>query len=250
MWLYYYSHKGWSSMNKPYSVLFSNNRIGFPYIRNRLEEIINPDSKVVIIPWAYIFVDNGYIDTSEYFPRYGARYERELWYLREIGIEDKNVYIADYYADTPDRIKTEIENSDIIILPGGNPVSLKDKICELKLDEILRSYKNNIIGGSAGATTQFGKYFITEEQNEARGFQELDGMGLLDVDFMIDVHTDVYTSGEYEGNKEKYYSVLQQLANKYRNNIFGIYENGAILVNRENREYETFGDVKCFSYQG
>lgn len=239
---------GWNSLNKPYSVLFSNNQIGFPYIKNRLEEIINPDSKVVIIPWAFIFVDNGYIETSEYFPIYGARYERELCYLREIGIQDKNVYIADYYSDTPDRIKTEIENSKIIILPGGNPISLTNKICELKLDQTLRSYKNIIIGGSAGATTQFNKYFITEEQNEERGFQELDGLGLLGVDFMIDVHTDVYVSGEYEGNMEKYYSVLQQLANKYRNNIFGIYENGAIMVNRDSNEYEIFGDIACFNY--
>lgn len=233
-------------MAKPYSVLFSTNSIGFPHIKNRLEEIITPDCRVVIIPWALIFADNVYKDINDYFPRYGVRYEREMSYLREIGIKDSNVYIADYYADTPAKIKTEIENSEIIILPGGNPISLKDKLCELKLDETLRCYKNIIIGGSAGATTQFGKYFITEEQNEERGFQESDGLGIFDVDFMIDVHTDAYTSGEYEGNKEKYYSVLQQLVNKYKKNILGICDNGAILVNRESKEYEIFGNVKGF----
>lgn len=125
---------------------------------------------------------------------------------------------------------------------------LKNKLCGLGLDMTLRNYEKIIIGGSAGVTTQFKKYFITEEQNIPQIFQECDGLGILDVDFMIDVHTDDYTSGDYEKNKHKYYSVLQELANKYEKKILGICDDGAILVNRLNQQYEVFGRVIEFNF--
>jgi peptidase E len=212
-----------------------------------MEEIIEPDFRIVIIPWAFIYVDNGYIETEAYFPKYGPRYEREMTYLRELGLQDDNVYIADCYADTPMRIKSKIEKSDIVILTGGNPITLKDKICSLNIDTTLRNYENIIIGGSAGATTQFEKYFITEEQNYSREFQEYKGLGILHADYMIDVHTDVYTTGEYEKNKDKYYSVLQKLTKRYEKKILGICDTGALLVDRKNQTYEAYGNIIEFN---
>ena len=51
-----------------YSVLFSKIDIGFPYVVDKLKEIMNPNSKVVIIPWSFPTETNA-IGLENYFSK-------------------------------------------------------------------------------------------------------------------------------------------------------------------------------------
>ncbi|MGH4137806.1 Type 1 glutamine amidotransferase-like domain-containing protein [Clostridium sp.] len=185
-------------MSIQYNILFSTNSIGFPYIKDRLKSLVSSDDKVVIFPWAFPVEMSEKEFTEEYFPKYGQRYERSIGYLREFGIRDENVFIDNCYNDSVNKIQEKIASSNIIVLPGGNPVMLSAKILECGIQDVLNTYSNIIIGGSAGACVQLKRYFITEENNVPRGFQQLEGLGILDVDFIIDVHTNIHTTGENE----------------------------------------------------
>ena len=231
-------------MNIQYSILFSVNSTGFPNIKDRLKSLVSADDKVVIIPWSFPIEMSEKEFTEEYFPRYGRRYEREIGYLREVGIKDKNVFIANCYNNSVKKIKEEIASSNVIVLTSGNPVMLSSKIFEIDIQDELKNYSNIIIGGSAGTCIQFKTYFITEENNRPRGFQELQGIGILDVDFLTDVHTNIHTTGENQPNCKAYINKLKGLANYYHKDIYAISDDGAILVNRKTSQFEMFGDVK------
>lgn len=231
-------------MNNQYNILFSRNYIGFPYIKERLKHLVSSDDKVVIIPWAFPVEMSEKEFTEEYFPKYGQRYERSIGYLREFGITDDNVFIANCYNDSINEILEKISFSNIIILPGGNPVMLTSKILECGIQDVLNTYPNIIIGGSAGACVQLKRYFITEENNVPRGFQELEGLGILDVDFLIDVHTNIHTTGENEPNRKAYINKLKELAKHYNKDIYAISDDGAILVDRKTKDIEIFGNIE------
>ena len=100
------------------------------------------------------------------------------------------------------------------------------------------------MGGSAGACVQLKRYFITEENNVPRGFQQLEGVGILDVDFLIDVHTNIHTTGENEPNRKAYISKLKDFAKLYEKDIYAISDDGAILVDRKTNQFEVFGNVE------
>lgn len=234
-------------MSNQYNILFSRNHVGFTYIKDRLKPLISAEDKVIVFPWAFPIEMSEKEFVEEYFPRYGQRYERTIGYLREFGIKDENIFIANCYNDSVNKIKEEITSSNIIILPGGNPIMLTTKILECGIQDELAKYPNIIMGGSAGACVQLKKYFITEENNVPRGFQELDGLGLLNVDFLIDVHTNVHTTGENESNRNAYIKKLKGLTKHYNKDIYAISDDGAILINRKTNEFETFGNVEIIT---
>lgn len=231
-------------MNIQYSILFSMNSSGFIYIRDKLRSLISQDYKVVIIPWTFPVEMTEKEFAEGYFPRYGKRYEHHIGYLREFGIKDENVFIANCYDDSVTKIKEEIMSSNIIVLTGGNPVMLSAKIFELGIQDEIKNYPNIIIGESAGTCVQFGRYFITEENNRPRGFQELEGIGILDVDFLVDVHTNIHTTGENQQNQKAYINKLKGLGKHYHKDIYAISDQGAIVVDRKTNQFETFGNVK------
>jgi peptidase E len=231
-------------MSNQYNILFSTNSIGFPYIKDRLKALVSAEDKVVIFPWAFPVEMSEKEFTEEYFPKYGRRYEGSIGYLRELGIRDENVFIANCYNDSVDKIKEEIASANILVLPGGNPVMLAAKILECGIQDELKNYSNIIMGGSAGACIQFKSYFLTEENNVPRGFQELQGIGLLDVDFLIDVHTNIHTTGENQSNRKAYIDKLKGLAKHYNKEIYAISDDGAMLVHRKTNEFEIFGNVQ------
>ena len=121
---------------------------------------------------------------------------------------------------------------------------LAAKILECGIQDELSTYPNIIMGGSAGACVQFKKYFITEENNVPRGFQQLEGLGILDVDFVIDVHTNIHTTGENKLNRKAYINKLKELAKHYHKDIYAISDDGAILVDRKTNQFEVFGNVE------
>lgn len=173
-----------------YSILFSRIEVGMDIVLDRVKEIISPNSKVVILPWSFpVEIDEEKLE-NEFFKKGERRYNRYLNELKKLGIKEENVIVGNCYSDSKEYLKKIIKESDVLLLPGGNPEMFFDKILhdtELLYD--IKYYKGIIIGESAGTELQLKRYFITAKNNYYKYFAFYDGIGVLDDPFYIDVHT-------------------------------------------------------------
>ena len=103
----------------------------------------------------------------------------------------------------------------------------------------IKYYKGIIIGASAGADLQLKRYFITAKNNYYKYFAFYDGFGVLNDPFYLDVHSI---------NNKRYLDKLQNVANEKKKNVYAIFNDGAIIYNRETLELESYGNVLLFKY--
>lgn len=222
-----------------YSILVSKFDIVYDSIKEELKKIINTNMKVAIIPWAFpVEIDSDTLE-SEYFPVNGRRFNKYAKGLYELGIKLNNIYICNCYKDSKEKIKKEINDSDILVIPGGNPEMLFSKI--LHSTEILydiKNYKGIIIGESAGCELQLKRYFITKENNYYGYLAFYDGIGVLNDPFYMDVHTQ---------DTFEYKSQLIDVANKTKKTVYAIYDEGAIIYNRETNNFDIYGKVEIIN---
>lgn len=218
-----------------YSILLSKIE-GLELLRDRYLNILNENSKVVILPWAFATELNSDKLLNEYFKKNGERYNKYIKQLKSFGVNESNIQICDCYGQSNRELVKVIENSDVILLPGGNPEMLMSKILhKTELFYTLKRYKGIIIGESAGALLQLERYFITAKNNFYKYLAFYDGIGVLSNPFLIDVHSD---------DTEEYIEELQNIAQKTAKDIYAIYDNGAILYNRVDRKVECFGKTR------
>ena len=111
------------------------------------------------------------------------------------------------------------------------------KTIETEILYTIKHYKGIIIGFSAGADLQLKRYFITAKNNYYKYFAFYDGFGVLDDPFYIDVHSI---------NNKKYLSKLQKVANSKQKNVDAIFDDGAMIYNRDTKELEILGNVLTF----
>lgn len=222
-----------------YSVLLSKIEYGFPLIKNELKKVVAKDMKVVVLPWAFpTELDYEQLE-NEYFKKGEKKYNKYINSLLELGIKLENIKILNCY-DTKNyqKFKSDINNSDILVLPGGNPEMFFSKIVhETELLYEIKHYKGIIIGVSAGACLQFKRYFITAKNNYYKYFAFYDGLGVLNDSFYIDVHSI---------NNKYYLEKLSKIAKNTQKDVYAIYDDGAIIVNRKNNNIEIFGNVRIF----
>ena len=219
-----------------YSVFFSKIELGIDCIKDRLQEIITEESKVVILPWAFSVEINSEILLNDYFKVGEKRYLRYVNALKKIGIKEENILICDCYC--AENLKSIIKESDMIVIPGGNPEMLFQKIVhdtELLYD--LKYYKKIILGESAGALLQFKRYFITAKNNFYKYFAYYDGCGIINNSFYLDVHS---------SNNPFYVKKLREVAIEKSCPVYAIFDDGAILYQRESKEIETYGHVMVY----
>ena len=134
-----------------------------------------------------------------------------------------------------ENFKCDINSSDILLLPGGNPEMFFSKVVqETEVLYEIKHYKGIIIGESAGACLQFKRYFITAKNNYYKYFAFYDGFGVLNDPFYIDVHSI---------NNRFYMQSLSRISKKYQKKVYAIFNDGAILYNRKTNETELFGNV-------
>ena len=221
-----------------YSVLFSKIEFGMDFVSERLKELVKPNSKVVILPWAFPNEITSEEFEKEYFLVDGRKYNKYYNELKKIGISKENIIVCNPYKDTKDDLRKIIKNSDILLLPGGNPEMLFKKV--LHDTEILydiKYYQGIIIGESAGSELQLKRYFITAKNNYYKYFAFYDGFGVLDDPFYMDVHSI---------NDERYLEKLQEVANDKKKNVYAIFDDGALIYNRDSSKLEKFGNVLTF----
>lgn len=222
-----------------YSILFSRIEVGMDLVLDRVKEIIPNDAKVVILPWSFpVEIDSEKLE-NEFFKKGERRYNRYVNELKKVGIKEKNIIIGNCYSDTKEYLKDIIRESDVLLLPGGNPEMFFDKILhdtELLYD--IKYYKGMIIGESAGTELQLKRYFITAKNNFYKYFAFYDGIGVLDDPFYIDVHTI---------NNNSYLNKLAKVAKEKKKDVYAIYDDGALIYNRKTDKLEIYGHVIKFN---
>ena len=224
-----------------YSVLLSDYEKGMSLIKDRLSKMIDHNYKVVIISWAFPSEINKKIFEEEWFSVNGRRYNKYVGSLLKLGIKKENITILNCYDNTKD-FGSIIDNSDVILITGGNPEMLYSKVThETEILYNIKHYKGIIIGFSAGADLQLKRYFITAKNNYYKYFAFYDGFGVLNDPFYIDVHS---------MRNKKYLNKLQNVANEKKKNVYAIFDDGAIIYNRNSNDIEIFGNVLTFKPYG
>lgn len=208
-------------------------------VKNKLKKIINSNQKAVIIAWTFpTEIDKETFD-DVWFPKSGRRYNKYVGSLLKLGIIEENITILNCYdRDNFKNFKSIIDDSDILVITGGNPEMLYSKVTqETEILYNIKHYKGIIIGFSAGADLQLKRYFITAKNNYYKYFAFYDGFGVLDDPFYIDVHS---------VNNKRYLEKLQKVANTKKKNVYAIFDDGAMIYNRSTKGLERFGNVLTF----
>lgn len=222
-----------------YSILLSEYEKGMELVENKLKNNINPTQKAVIIAWSFPVEINKEIFDEEWFPKDGRRYNKYVGSLLKLGIKEENITVLNCYdKHNFKNFKSIIDNSDILVITGGNPEILYSKVTqETEILYNIKHYKGIIIGFSAGTCLQLKRYFITAKNNYYKYFAFYDGFGVLDDPFYIDVHFI---------NNKRYLDKLQKVANEKQKKIYAIFDDGAMIYNRSDNNLELFGNVLTF----
>ena len=94
-----------------------------------------------------------------------------------------------------------------------------------------------VIGESAGTELQLNNYFITAKNNYYKKFDWYKGFGIINDPFYMDVHS---------YNNYNYLRKLQKVANEKKKNVYAIYDDGVLILNRKTNDLEIYGNVKTF----
>lgn len=225
-----------------YSVLLSDYEKGMDLVFNEVKQMIKSDDKAVIIAWTFPTELDYDSFNNEWFKKGERRYKKYVGSLINLGIKEENITILNCYdTDNIPNFKKIIDESNILVITGGNPEMLYSKVTqETEILYNIKYYKGIIIGFSAGTELQLKRYFITAKNNYYKYFAFYDGFGVLDDPFYIDVHSI---------NNKMYLSKLQKIATQKQKKVYAIYNDGAMIYNRENSKLDVFGNVKLFTPQ-
>jgi len=220
-----------------YRVLFSRIEQGIVHVEEQLKKIIPKGAKVLILPWAFPTELDANRLCNEFFKKGEKRYQRYIDSLKKVGILEQNIKIGNCYSDTSFELKQMIQESDILMLPGGNPEMFFQKVVhdtEILYD--IKYYKGIILGESAGAELLLKRYFITKENNYYPYFAFYDGFGVLNDPFYFDVHSI---------SSKDYFDVLQKVSDDTKKNVYAIFDDGVIIY-QSTLQIELFGHVEFF----
>ena len=168
-----------------YSILLSEYEKGMDLVEKNLKKMIKTDYKAVIIAWTFPTELDLKTFDDEWFPKGGRRYNKYVGSLLNLGLKEENITILNCYdKENFKNFKKIIQESDILVITGGNPEMLYSKVAqETELLYDIKHYKGIIIGFSAGADLQLKRYFITAKNNYYKYFAFYDGFGVLDDPF-------------------------------------------------------------------
>ena len=222
-----------------YSILFSSMETGVDIALDRLKGIVSNCKKVVVLPWAFPKEINAKLLENDFFKKDGKRYNRYINSLKKLGINEENIIIGNCYSDSKKYLRKIIKESDLLLLPGGNPeMFFKKVVHDTELLYDIKYYKGIIIGESAGTELQLKRYFITAKNNYYKYFAFYDGFGVLNDPFYIDVHSI---------DKKYYLEKLKKVSKETNKIVYAIFNDGLVVYNRNTNEIETYGNVKVIT---
>ena len=167
-------------------ILLNINNFDEPWAYGTLENFLNPDTKVLILPLSY---DDGWInDAFEWKEKYGrgsAEYKDIVRPFRSYGIKERSIRWINYYEDDHESCVRKISEADVLFFTGGYPGWMLQRLYDLGIMDAIREFDGIIMGTSAGAMIQLDEFHLTPEEDYE--FQYYEGLGLLS-GFDIDVH--------------------------------------------------------------
>ncbi len=169
----------------------------------------------------------------QYKPGQGIFYSENTNVFFKYGIKANQINWVNYFTDSKEEMISKIKNSSILLLTGGAPDLMMKRIKEKGLKKVLKMYKGTVIGYSAGAMVQLDLYHITPDE-DYHSFSYQKGLGYIST-FDVEVH--------FRNSKKQIESINKVIKDK-RLGVYGIYEDGGILV--ENEEIRLFGSVCTF----
>lgn len=188
------------------NILLSTYNFDNEFCYKELKDIIKPNSKVVVLPFAH---DKEYMNSLEIFEQmyhyeYGSERKQIIEPFYNYGISNENIYVLNPFQDSIEFMKYKIRNANILFAVGGNPVAAMMEITRFNLESTIKGFNGVFIGASAGAMIQVNE-FTTYPNGEGYEYDYHRGLGLLDSYLDIMVHYE--QSDEYQNDvilKSKY----------------------------------------------
>ncbi len=213
------------------NILLNINNFSEPFAYDALRSIINPNMKVLIVPWSY---HEDFITNAEEFDREfgkgGPQYEEIAREFMNYGIKRKNIRVLHYYKDSRAKMRMKFFFADIVFFTGGYPDRFLYRIDQRNIRPFIQKFKGIYMGTSAGAMIQFDRFHVTPEE-EGQDYDYMEGLGLLS-GFDIEVH--------YEDSFDHLASLLIDLK-LHSIPIFALPNTGGMIV--EGDDYMLLGDA-------
>ena len=155
--------------------------------------------------------------------------------FKKINIIFKSVIDIDIKT-TKDEVNTFLKENDkyIIFLMGGNPITQKEIIDNLELNELIKEHKYLVIGFCAGAIN-LSKYSIITSDDDFEVPSSY--LGINRENICIEPHYN--KEDDKNRNKE-----IKDFCKKYKTKIYGIPDESMLVV--ENSKINEYGKIYCF----
>ncbi|MBP2022608.1 peptidase E [Clostridium punense] len=206
-----------------------------PWAYETFKNIIKPDHKVCIIPFA--FHEDWIKDAEQWESLYnkhsGGEYLRMITPFYAYRISDDNVTLINYFTDNSHSAKEKINESNIIFFTGGFPEKTMRRLKEFDLIETLENHPGIKMGWSAGTMMQCEDYYISPDDDYPEFVYE---KGLSYVkDFAVEVH--------YKNTESQNKSIERYMAEKGKR-VYTTEPESAIIVN--GNEVALLGNAKLY----
>lgn len=146
-------------------------------------EIINPQTRLVVLPFSY---HKDYINCSDdiinHFDRCPANKDSIFWRtvrpFIDAGILPERITVINQFSDSIAYIKHKLaQPNTVIYLPGGYPENIVENIKKYDLLNAIKQCEV-LVGESAGSMAPFAKFFVYRDQDYKR-YKKYKGLGLI-----------------------------------------------------------------------
>ena len=203
-------------------IMLSNNNFDKDFARHKLVNIIEPNMKVVCIPFASDL--KWLIQNADTELDYDGKFTLDQYKpFREYGIELGNFYMMKP-TDSRKYMKWKIDQADIIYFTGGKMENIKNTLLKMGLWRYIIKHKYNkiFIGVSAGALILQDEYWeVPNVDDYYKEYRKRYGFGFVK-DYTTLVH--------FDKNNKDHIANLTKLAGKSTKVILIIPENGCVIV--------------------
>ena len=203
-------------------IMLSNNNFDKDFARHKLVNIIEPNMKVVCIPFASDL--KWLVQNAETELSYNGKFTLEQYKpFREYGIEQDNFYMMKP-TDSRKYMKWKIDQADIIYFTGGKMENIKNTLMKMGLWGYImkHGYNKIFIGVSAGALILQDEYWEIPNVDDCyKNFQKRNGFGFVE-NYTTLVHFDKYN--------ENHVLNLITVSKSTGKIVIGIPEDGGIVV--------------------
>ncbi len=188
---------------------------------DRLLPYIQPDSRVTVLSLAYR--DDEVSSHDEWCSKYaegGTHYDKIVAPFASFGIEASSIQWVLPYVDSSEIAREKIECSDVLLICGGLPDRLLERMVDMGIDGVVSSHSGIVLGVSAGAMVMLDSYHITPDDDYDSYMPDVKGLGVV-TGIDLEVH--------YEASDIQRQCMVEQLS-RYDTPIYAMYHEGGLLV--------------------